>query len=100
MKKIIDRNITPYIREDIIRCMQSCIEETLNLCDGKTAEWLQCCTMDEYFYEWEEIWNGDTHVGIGLDLISKAVVLNDDTRDDFETCFDTARDNAFSEYLA
>lgn len=63
--------------------------------------WYKDCEMNDYFGGgFEEIWdeNGEK-VGEGLNTINYKFVLNDDTRTDFESAFEQARDEAFEARL-
>jgi len=84
--------------------MQNCIEESINALRGISNEyyaehlvWYEDCKMDDYFNEWTEIWDDEENekVGEGLDTIAHKFVLNDNTRADFESAFEQARDAAF-----
>lgn len=102
MTNIITENINGILFNELRDYMQSMIYESMKaLGTNQTEEllWYEDCTMEEYFHEWQEIWDEDTKVGEGIDTIAHRFVLNDDTRADFEIAFKHARDDAFEGYM-
>lgn len=91
----MDGNLFAELRE----CIKECIRQSIYYCDDiEKISWFKDCTMDEYFYEYQDIYdNNDVKVGEGLDTIAHKFVLNNDTRKDFENAFEQARDNAYEE---
>lgn len=82
--------------------MQNLISESMKALDSHDAEsvmWYKDCSMDEYFTEWQEIWDGDVKVGEGICTIAHNFVLNDNTHADFENAFAEARETAYEEYV-
>jgi len=99
---IISNNINGFQFNELRDYMQNCIEESiaaLDSSDTEHIEWYKDCEMEDYFAEWQEIWDGDTKIGEGLDTLTHKFVLNDDTRDDFERAFEEARDEAYENKL-
>lgn len=82
--------------------MQNLISESMKALDShdaKSVMWYRDCSLDDYFTEWQEIWDGDVKVGEGIGTIAHKFVLNDDTRADFERAFEEAREAAYEEYV-
>lgn len=99
---IITKELNALEWNELRDYMQNCIEESMKVLDSHDAEhlmWYEDCEMEEYFTEWTEIWDGDNLIGEGLDTIAHQFVLNDDTRIDFESAFEGARDAAFNEVM-
>lgn len=104
MKKFIDSNISALDFNELRDFMKSLICESLYALNGlndkeEHVKWYETCTMDEYFTEWDQLWDEDDNlIGEGLDTIAHKFVLNDSTRADFEKAFSMARDAALQEY--
>ena len=106
MEKFIDSNISALDCNELRDFMKGLICESLYALNGLSdkeehVKWYETCTMDEYFTEWDQLWDEDENdefVGEGLDTISSKFVLNDNTRADFERAFSQARDAALEEY--
>ena len=99
---IITENINSLQFIELRDCMQQCIEESMKALDSRDAEslmWYEDCSMNDYFYELQEIYDDGTRVGEGIDTNSHSFVLNDDTRIDFENAFEQARDAAFESVM-
>lgn len=73
--------------------MRERLRESFSDFDDTNKLWLLTCSYDEYFNEFESIYDeyDDTKLGEGLDIISHAIVLNDETRNDFFDAFNEAR---------
>ena len=104
-KIIIVKNISSLEFIELRDCMQNCIRESiiaLGSDDKEGIMWYEDCGMEDYFKEWMEIWAEDEYVkiGDGLETIDHKFVLNDDTRADFESAFEQARDAAFEERIS
>ena len=104
---IITENINGLQFNELVVTMQTMIEESIACLwynDKKDylsqLAWYKDCKMEDYFNVWTEIWDDeDGKIGEGLDTIAHKFVLNDDTRDDFESAFEQARDEAFEARL-
>lgn len=97
---IIDRSINGLQFNELRDCMQQMIHESIVAYSDQDKSWFKDCTMEEYVHEWQEIWDeNDGKVGEGIDTIAHQFVLNDDTRADFESAFEQARDAAYEEAL-
>lgn len=108
---IITENINGLQFNELKETMQTMIEESIaslsyngGYNDKKDylsdLAWYKDCKMEDYFNEWTEIWDDeDGKIGEGLDTIAHKFVLNDDTRADFESAFEQARDEAFEARL-
>lgn len=94
MKKIIDSRMSGFERVKLISAMQDMLTESIFTCPPEDRAWYKDCTMEDYF-TWQEIYddNGE-FLGEGLDVISAAYIINDETKADFEECFEQARDEA------
>lgn len=65
---------------------------------GGDIEWYKEASMDDYFAGcYEQLWDGDTRLGEGINTISNFFILNEDTREDIEMCFIIARYEAIKE---
>ena len=73
--------------------MRERLRESFSYFDDTNKSWLLTCSYDEYFNEFVSIYDeyDDTKLGEGLDIISHAIVLNDETRNDFVDAFNEAR---------
>ena len=94
----IASKLNGFQRVELINAMNMAIEESIKAIEGTKDEqesfaWYKECKMDEYFH-WQELWNNDVKVGEGIDTIAHKFILNDETRQDFEECFEQARDQA------
>lgn len=104
--KAITNNINGLQFNELCDFMKRLICESLYALSGlsnkeELVEMYETCTMDDYFTEWDQLWDEDEvdgFIGEGLDTISSKFVLNDETRADFEKAFSLARDAALQEY--
>lgn len=100
---IVTENFNGLLFNELRDYMQARIYESmkaLNAHNSDHLDWYEGCTMEDYFQEWIEIWNDeDEKVGEGIDTIAHKFVLNDDTRADFESAFNEAKDKAIDEYI-
>ena len=97
---IIDRSINGLQFNELRDYMQQMIHESILAYIYQDKSWFKDCTMEEYFHVWQEIWDeNDEKVGDGIDTIAHKFVLNDDTRADFESAFEQARDAAYEEAM-
>lgn len=103
MEKIIERELTAFEKTDLINYMESCISESMNCLDStdiEHIEWYKDCTFGDYFNELQELWSDEgERLGYGIDMISAKIVLTDDNKEDFENCFEIARERAYNEYI-
>ena len=100
MKTIIDKNISSLEFIELRDYMQMAIHESLVMAGKEHIMWYEDCTMEDYFTMWQEIYDElGTKIGEGLDTIAHEFILNDDTRADFESAFEEARDAAFEERI-
>ena len=102
--KVINSNISALSFNELRDFMRRLVYESLVSLDGLSnketlVELYETCSMDNYFTEWDLIWDDDGNlIGEGLDTISSNFILNDNTRADFEKAFNQARNAAISEY--
>lgn len=106
---IITENINGLQFNELVVTMQTMIEESiacLSYNDKKDylsqLAWYKDCEMVDYFGGgFAEIWDDDENekAGEGLSTGWHKFVLNDDTRADFESAFEQARDEAFEARL-
>lgn len=92
---IIKTKFNAYQTIELTNVLRNMLVESIEC--GGDIEWYREASMDDYFNEYQEIWDGDTRIGEGIDTISSQFVLNDETREDFEICFNTALDEAIKE---
>ena len=93
MNIIITKELNGLQFNELVNHMYNCLLESMAVCDD--IAWYESCSMDDYFTQWDEIWDeGDNLVGEGLDTISHKFLLDDETRGDFENAFKIARDRA------
>jgi hypothetical protein len=88
--------------EELVNFIKNCMEESMRCVDNlRDLEWYESCNMEDYFTEWTEIWDeNDNFIGEGLDTIAHKYVLNEDTRNDFESAFNEAREDAYNTVYA
>lgn len=102
--KVINCNMSTLSFNELRDFMQRMVYESLVSLDGLSdkeahVKWYETCSMDDYFTEWDHIWDDDENlIGEGLDTISSKFILNDNTRADFEKAFSQARNAALDEY--
>lgn len=112
MKNIITKNINGLQFNELKSTMQRMIEESIATlaCNGGYNDkdyyldhlsWYKDCKIEDYFRGgFEEIFDADGNkVGEGINTIAHSFVLNDDTRADFESAFEQARDDAYEARL-
>lgn len=87
-----------YITElsvDVFNKLQDFIQNRLREAMSVQADlsWYKDCAFSDFFVELDVIYDeNDEKVGEGLDIVSAAIVLNEDTQSDFELAFEQARD--------
>lgn len=93
MSTIITSSLSTQVFNELVHYMRDCLEDSLSrvISDESSIEWYKTCSFEEYFNQFQEIWDGDVHVGDGLDIISHKIVLNDDTHAAFVLAFAAAR---------
>lgn len=96
---IITRELNALEFDELRDYMNMCIRQSIFDYNDQDKSWFKDCTMDEYFVEYQDIYDDDVKVGIGLDTISHKFVLNDETQADFERAFWEARDKAYEEAI-
>lgn len=98
MKKTITTALSSTEYNELLDMMKTCIQESISVYSEDSMEWLKECEFEDYFYELIEMYDDcGNRIGEGLETISYSVVLNDETRRDFQLAFNTAREEAFEE---
>lgn len=93
----IDTMLFNTLRDFMKKCIKDSLNE-LDICDTDEILWFKDCGLNDYFVDWDEIWNGNEFVGVGLDAISHRFILNAETFNDFNKAFIQARDEAYKEF--